>query len=108
MTDIPALRDEPYISCEEDYLQRIETTPIAVNMPLQRIDLTRHWQQIIESLMSDEDFGAQLKRNIPRTADLDEQLKSVEILIAKWLSYTSMYERTWNGMVTTIYGQPMV
>jgi hypothetical protein len=77
MKNIPALRDEPFITCENDYLQRIQTRIIAVNTPLQRHSLTRTWPGIIKQLMEDEDFGQQLKRNIPRTADLDEQLKNI-------------------------------
>ena len=35
------------------------------------------WRQVIKFLMEDEDFGIQIKKNIPRTADLDEKLKNV-------------------------------
>jgi hypothetical protein len=77
MSNIPALRDEPYISCEEDYLQRIESRIIAYNSPLQRISYVRNWVQIVKALMEDEDFGIQLKRDIPRTTDLEEQLKTL-------------------------------
>lgn len=78
MTNIPALRDEPYISCEDDYLQRIETRVIAINpagMPRQ--SRIYNWPQIIKFLAEDEDFGVQLKRDIPRTADLEEALKKL-------------------------------
>lgn len=78
MSNIPALRDEPYISCEDDYLQRIETRPIAINPAgAPRQSLVRTWPQIIRLLMEDEDFGIQLKREIPRTTDLDEALKKL-------------------------------
>lgn len=78
MNDIPGLRDEPYISCEDDYLQRIELRPLAVNLPTQRISLVKNWPRVIRELMEDEDFGVQLKRNIPRTSDLDSALKSID------------------------------
>ena len=75
MINLPALRNEPYISCDEDYLQRLEPRLVAINFAGQpRIDLTRTWPQIIRSLMEDEDFGLQLKKEIPRTADLDAAL----------------------------------
>ncbi|MBC7827179.1 MAG: DUF3857 and transglutaminase domain-containing protein [Chitinophagaceae bacterium] len=77
MRNIPALRDEPYISCENDYLQRLEPRLIAINTPLRRINLVPSWPQVIKNLMEDEDFGVQLKKEIPRTADLDEQLKKI-------------------------------
>jgi hypothetical protein len=37
----------------------------------------RTWPGIIKELMEDEDFGLQLKKNIPRTSDLDALLKDV-------------------------------
>ncbi|MFT3680591.1 MAG: DUF3857 domain-containing protein [Ferruginibacter sp.] len=78
MQNIPSLHDESYITCEEDYLQRLETRLVAVNFAgSPRRSLTLTWPNIIRSLMDDIDFGVQLKRNIPRTADLDLLLKDV-------------------------------
>ncbi len=78
MMNVPALRDEPFISNEDDYLQRIETNLVAFNPPGRpRISMLRSWPGIIKELMEDDDFGTQLKKNIPRTADLDEKLKTV-------------------------------
>ena len=37
-----------------------------------------NWPQVIRYLMEDEDFGVQIKKEIPRTADLDAQLKNVK------------------------------
>ena len=36
-----------------------------------------NWLQVIRFLMEDEDFGVQIKKEIPRTADLDAQLKNI-------------------------------
>lgn len=99
MKNIPALRDEPYITCENDYLQRINTRIIAVNTPMQRVSLTRTWPGIIKQLMEDEDFGQQLKRNIPRTADLEEQLKNVTDPYGKMVIIHNYVRKNmeWNG-----------
>lgn len=78
MSNVPALRDEPYILNEGDYLQRVETRLIAINQTNgQRTNYTRSWPGIIKQLMEDEDFGDQLKKNVPRTDDLDKELKTV-------------------------------
>lgn len=78
MSNIPALRDEPYITCDDDYLQRIETRVIAINpIGMPRQSRIYSWPQIIKFLAEDEDFGIQLKREIPRTVDLDEALKKL-------------------------------
>lgn len=99
MRDIPALRDEPYISCENDYLQRLEPRIIAVNTTSRRINLLRSWPEVIKDLMDDEDFGVQLKKQIPRTADLDEQLKKVNDPFQKMITIHNYVRKNmeWNG-----------
>jgi hypothetical protein len=75
MSKVPALKDEAYISCDEDYLQQVTPLMIAVDFPgSPRRSLLRTWPGIIKELMEDEDFGVQLKKNIPRTSDLDALL----------------------------------
>ena len=99
MMNIPALRDEPYITCDNDYLQRIESDIIAVKTPERRISLVRTWPQIIKELMEDEDFGIQLKKEIPRTADLDDQLKKINDPYQKMVTIHNYVKKNmeWNG-----------
>jgi hypothetical protein len=78
MTNVPALRDEPYILNEDDYMQKIESKTIAYeNSNGVRQSIIVNWPQVIRFLMEDEDFGLQIKKEIPRTADLDAQLKTI-------------------------------
>ena len=78
MEAIPALRDEAYITCDEDYMQQVIPLLQALDFPgVPRKNLVRTWPEIIKELLEDEDFGIQLKRNIPRTSDLDAMLKLV-------------------------------
>jgi hypothetical protein len=78
MQQIPGLNNEPYMSCAKDYLQRIEVKQVAINIAGQpRYSLLRTWPGIIKQMMEDEDFGVQLKKNIPRTSDLDALLNGV-------------------------------
>jgi hypothetical protein len=99
MKNIPALRDEPYISCDEDYLQRIDFRFLAINYPTHRESLVKNWPQQIKNLMEDEDFGVQLKRNIPRTTDLDEQLKKITDPYKKMVTIHEYVRKNmeWNG-----------
>lgn len=79
MENVPALRDEPFISCDEDYLQQVTPLMVATDFPGEpRRNLLRTWPGIIKQLMEDEDFGIQLKKNIPRTSDLDAMLAPVK------------------------------
>jgi hypothetical protein len=77
MHNVPALRDEPYILNEDDYLQKIESKTVALNFNGRWERITLTWPRVIKLLMEDEDFGLQLKKEIPRTADLDAQLRNI-------------------------------
>jgi hypothetical protein len=100
MKNVPALRDEAYISCDDDYLQRLEVRLLAINpVSAPRRSLVSNWIQVIRSLMDDEDFGLQLKRNIPRTADLEEQLKAMTDPYTKMVTIHNYVRKNmeWNG-----------
>ncbi|RYY55400.1 MAG: DUF3857 domain-containing protein [Chitinophagaceae bacterium] len=77
MTNVPAFRDEPYILNEDFYRDRLETKVIAYQENGLRKNNIANWLQVIRYLMEDEDFGVQVKKNIPRTADLDATLKTL-------------------------------
>lgn len=78
MQDIPSLHQEPYMTCAYDYLERMEMRILATNFKGDiRRSALRSWPGIIKELMEDEYFGLQLKKNIPRTTELDEQLKTI-------------------------------
>jgi Domain of Unknown Function with PDB structure (DUF3857)/Transglutaminase-like superfamily len=100
MKDVPALRDEAYISAENDYLQRLETRIIAFDFPGQpRKSMVEPWPKVIKELMDDEDFGMQLKKNIPRTSDLDEMLKKISSPYDKMTTIHNYVRKNmqWNG-----------
>jgi hypothetical protein len=98
--NVPGLTNEPFMSCREDYLQKLEVRLTALDFPgVPRRNLLRSWPGIIKELVDDEDFGKQLKKDIPRTADLDAMLKAVNDPFKK-MSIIHNYVRTnmeWNG-----------
>jgi hypothetical protein len=79
LKNIPALREEPFMGAEKDYLQRVVCQ-------LQRIvygdgqveEVMSSWPKLTDQLLEDEDFGLQLKKNIPHTQPLDDSLKNVQ------------------------------
>ncbi|MDE3182133.1 MAG: DUF3857 domain-containing protein [Bacteroidota bacterium] len=78
MQNIPALQDEPYMSAEKDYLQRVVSQLSRIDYPDGRSDeVMSTWPKLTEELLNDEDFGLQLKKNLPHTKDLDDALKNV-------------------------------
>lgn len=79
MQNIPGLRDEPYMSTREDYLQRIDVQPVSIMLPgrpVYRLNYT--WNDVVKQLKEDEDFGRQLKKDIPRTTELDTLLQNLK------------------------------
>jgi hypothetical protein len=99
MENIPGLRDEQYISCDRDYLQRIENWIVAYNANGIRHPFIKTWKQVAEALMEDEDFGVQLKKDIPRTADLDAELKGISDSYKKMLAIHNYVRKNmkWDG-----------
>jgi len=78
MTEVPALRDESYISCDEDYLQKVVPFLVSLDLPgTYSRSMLRTWPGIVKELVSDDYFGMQLKKNIPRTSDLDIMLANI-------------------------------
>ncbi|MBO9201823.1 MULTISPECIES: DUF3857 domain-containing protein [Niastella] len=100
MKNIPALRDEPYISSDKDYLQRVEFRVMALNLPTRRESMIKNWPEEIKKLMEDEDFGIQLKRNIPRTSGLDSALKNITDPYRKMVTIHEYVRKNmeWNGL----------
>ena len=100
MSNVPALRDEPFILNEDDYMQKIETKTIAYeNSRGIHQSIVVNWLQVIRFLMEDDDFGVQIKKEIPRTADLDAQLKNIS---DRYIRMKIIYEYVkknmeWNG-----------
>ncbi len=79
MKEIPGFRNESNVINEEAYMDRLETT-ISAYKEASGLWKNRNinWLQVIRFLMEDEDFGIQLKRDIPRTTDLDLELAQVK------------------------------
>jgi hypothetical protein len=79
LKNVPALQEEPFMGAEKDYLQRVVCQ-------LQRIvygdgqveEVMSSWQKLTDQLLDDEDFGLQLKKNVPHTKSLDDSLKNIQ------------------------------
>ena len=63
MRDVPALREEPYITTMTDYAARMDLELASVYVPgAGGKDLTGTWEKIDAMLLQSEDFGMQLDR----------------------------------------------
>lgn len=100
LRNIPALRDEPYMAAEKDYLQRIVYQLSSIEYPNGEVDEVRStWPKLTKDLLDNDDFGAQLKKNLPHTKSLDEELKDVADDYHKMILIHDFVRKNmnWNG-----------
>ena len=99
MANIPAIREEPFMSSEKDYLQRLEINLISLFAGFRFIVLTNTWSSLIKGLQSSEDFGQQLTAHIPRTDTLQQLMDKADSPYQKMANIFG-YVRNhmdWNG-----------
>ncbi len=76
MKNVPAIRTEPYMGAAKDYMQRVIFQLSHIDYGDGRVEEIRStWPKLTKDLLEDEDYGMQLKKNIPHTQELDNQLK---------------------------------
>jgi hypothetical protein len=78
LRNVPALREEPYMGAPKDYLQRVVFQLSRIDFGDGRgEDVRSSWPKLTKELMDDDDFGLQLKKNLPHTRALDDSLGKV-------------------------------
>lgn len=105
LKDVPALRDEPFMGAEKDYLQRIVFQLGRIVYGDGQIeDVMSSWPKITKQLLEQDDFGLQLKKNLPHTASLDDSLKNITGDYNKMVLVYDYVRRNmnWNG-IESIY-----
>ena len=98
--NVPALRDEPYMSAAKDYLQRVIFQLSQIVYGSGEVEeVMSTWPKLTTELLQNEDFGLQLKKNIPHTKGLDDSLKMVKNDYEKMMVIHDYVRRNmnWNG-----------
>jgi hypothetical protein len=82
--NIPALDDEPYMTADKNYLQRVTYQLNRIQRPLGGWEayLTT-WEKLTEGLTESERFGSQLRKNIQGTETFIKQVKAMSGLEKK-------------------------
>ncbi|MGH2565017.1 MAG: DUF3857 domain-containing protein, partial [Ginsengibacter sp.] len=76
LRNVTALRDEPYMGASKDYLQRVIFQLSQIVYGDGEVDEVRStWPKLTESLLGSDEFGVQMRKNIPHTRSLDDSLK---------------------------------
>ncbi|GAA3951050.1 transglutaminase domain-containing protein [Hymenobacter algoricola] len=98
MKDVPAFRDEPYMTSYKDYVDRIDFELAGIRwegQPYQPVSNT--WVQIDRELLTDDNFGAQLKRGsfmkdqltplLAKETDPAARVAAIHALVRKSVKY---------------------
>lgn len=105
LRNVPALRDEPYMSAAKDYLQRVVFQLSEIDYGGGDVEeVMSSWPKLTSELLEDEDFGLQLNKIIPHTKALDDSLKYVTNDYKKMILVHDYVRRNmnWNN-VESIY-----
>jgi hypothetical protein len=75
MTNVPALKEEPYTTTVDNYISKIEFQLAGIQFPGGTYhDEMGSWFKISGALMADDDFGAELSKN---NGWMDDDLKAI-------------------------------
>ena len=79
MNNIPGLDDEPYMDAREDYIQKVVFQVSGYNQSdgFGKKNYMTTWNEVIKELLSSNDFGQQLVKNIPGTKDVIDAIKNI-------------------------------
>lgn len=79
LKQVPGIKDEPYMGSFKDYQQRLEFQLSKIDWgDGNSKDLRTNWTDVVKSLNEDEDFGLQLKKEIPDASTIIEEAKSLQ------------------------------
>ncbi|MCB2379688.1 DUF3857 and transglutaminase domain-containing protein [Hymenobacter sp. BT635] len=98
MKDVVALRSEPFMTTARDYVSRIEFELAGIKWPDEPYkSVANTWEKINQSLLDDDNFGAQLKRGgflkeqttalVAKYPDVPQRIAAVHELVRKSVKY---------------------
>lgn len=99
MRNVPALKDEPYSSGTDTYLQRIEFQLAKIVSPDYNKEFRDTWPKLNEELLKDEDFGGALKKNLQIEDEIMTKLSGLNSIKEKVrIAYKYVQSNMqWNG-----------
>lgn len=100
MKNVPALRQEPFITTRQDYLAKINFQLAVIDIPGQHIrQILKTWDVLVKELMDDSDFGKQARKKGLLPNEVKQQIASITDPVEKMKAvYTYLQNTvTWNG-----------
>ncbi len=100
MQNLPGIKQEPYMPSPNDYMQRISFQLAQIDYGEGNVkDIRTTWQHVAAKLMSDEDFGEELAKEIPAALPLVTSAKLIADPLERMLKiYNELRNNiNWNG-----------
>jgi hypothetical protein len=99
MKSLPGLPEEPYMDAVNDYLQRVELQLSYSGGGLERNRYVSTWEEATRKLLSDDNFGIHLDRDIPGASDIVKAAKLIPDEKSRMnYVYRAVYgHMRWNG-----------
>lgn len=95
--DVPALREEPYTTTEEDHVHKVELQLARVRFPNRPVDpVLNSWPEVAKELADHDRFGRRLRRN-RRVAEAAAGVSGTEAEKARALYDLVRTGYVWNG-----------
>ncbi len=107
MRNLPGIKNEPFMGSAKDYMQRLEFQLSQIDYGNNNItDLGLKWDNVVEELMNNENFGLQLGRKITGAEILIEQAKTITGAERRLQFIYNHLRKTisWNG-IDNIYAE---
>ncbi len=100
MQNLPGIHNEPYMSCKDDYLQRIGFQLAQIDYGEGNVkDLRTTWLDVVKRLDEDEDFGQELRKGLNVAETILAGSKQCKDTLCRMTSIfnTVRNSMNWNG-----------
>lgn len=105
LKEVPAFKEEPFMTTLDDYISRIDFHLSKVDIPGQEtIHVLKTWGSVVSSLMQEEDFGGQIRASNFLKKILEEEVgeeKDPKKIVTKLYEYVKR-SVDWNGYTDVI------
>lgn len=105
LKDVPAFKEEPFMTTLDDYISRIDFHLSKVDIPGQEtIHVLKTWGNVVSSLMQEEDFGGQIRASNFLKKILEEEVgeeKDPKKIVTKLYEFVKR-SVDWNGYTDVI------
>jgi Domain of Unknown Function with PDB structure (DUF3857) len=100
MQNLPGIHDEPYMTCKDDYLQRIGFQLAQIDYGEGNTkDLRTTWMDVVKRLNEDEDFGQELRKNLNAVETILQTAAQCKDTLCKMTAIFNTIKKSmnWNG-----------